>query len=244
MKQRNKTLLTVLTGFLLSAMYGTAVANDDKKVKVSEIGSYTKDGIDVVQGRLFRKSLRHEFSLDVGAIIDNQFLFYELIQPRYTFHLRENIGIELTYGFVLHQERQIIEALRNVSCDPDNNASTPSIPCSVDLDPPPDPMKNMYFANIIWSPMYGKFSIFSKKIYHFDVYILAGGGMFDNERSNRFGFNVGFGTKIFTNDWFAVKFDFRNITVREAAPFNQIINNRIYSLGVSAFLPTKPRKNT
>lgn len=222
----------------------SANADETTKTQASEVGSYRKEGIDVVQGRLFRKDMRHEFSLDLGAIVDNQFLYYELIQPRYTFHLRENIGVELTYGFVLHQERQIIEALKHVSCDPDNNSSTPAVPCSVALDPPPDPLKNMYFANIVWSPIYGKFSIFSKKIYHFDVYILAGGGMFANERSNRFGFNIGVGSKIFTNDWFAVKVDFRNITVREGAPFNQIINNRIYLLGASVFLPTKPRKNT
>lgn len=234
-----------LSALCLAALNSSVVfAEDSNSPKASDIGSYTKEGIDVVQGRLFRKALRSEISLDMGMIIDNQFLTYQLIQPRYTFHLRESIGIELTFGKAIHQERQILEALKNVDCENPSSTGPATIPCSVELDPGPDPIKNMYFANIVWSPIYGKLALFSKKIYHFDVYALAGGGMFDNERSNRFGFNVGLGSKVFINDWMSVRLDFRNITVREGEPFNQIINNRIYSLGVSAFLPTKPRKNT
>ncbi|MCB0308319.1 MAG: outer membrane beta-barrel domain-containing protein [Bdellovibrionales bacterium] len=241
MKQIQIMLFILSACFLFNSQ--DVLAQSKKTTESSDVGSYSREGIDVVQGRLFRKALRHEFSLDGGLIVDNQFLFYQLLQPRYTFHLRESIGFELSFGKAFHQERAIIDALKDVQCDPDNNPSTPTVDCSVALDPPPDPLKNMYFANIIWSPIYGKFSIFSKKIYHFDIYMLAGGGMFDNERSNRFAFNVGAGAKVFVNDWFAVRVDFRNITVREGAPFNQIVNNRIYSLGVSAFLPTKSRNN-
>lgn len=224
---------------------GNAIAQTSSPTnanKAAPIGDPRKDGIDVVQGRLFRKALRSELSMDFGLIVDNQFLNYQLIQPRFTFHIRESFGLELSYGKAFHQERAVLDALADVDCD-SNGDGVADANCSIVLDPPSDPIKNMYFANLVFSPIYGKFAIFSKKIYHFDVYLLAGGGMFDNERSQRFGFNVGAGTKIFMNDWLAVRLDFRNMTVREGAPFNQIVNNRIYSLGLSAFVPTASRKN-
>ena len=228
----------------IAACVLTALASLDALAQTSDknapIGDPRKDGIDVVQGRLFRKGMRSELSLDFGLIVDNQFLNYQLIQPRFTFHLRESVGIELSYAKLLHQEREILDALANVDCD-SNGDGVADASCSIVLDPPSDPIKNIYFANLVFSPIYGKFALFSKKIYHFDLYLLAGGGMFDNERSRRFGFNVGAGAKIFMNDWLAVRVDFRNMTVREGAPFNQIVNNRVYSLGLSAFLPTKPR---
>lgn len=244
MKQRKIKSTLVLCSLLVTFAMSVHAQNEGAP-KSSEIGSYKKEGIDVVQGRLFRKGLRHEFSMDVGLIVDNQFLTYELIQPRYTFHLRESIGIELTFGKAFYQRRQILDALANITCETTtgNPPVTTTFPCSASLDNI-DPLKQMYFVNFIWSPIYGKFAIFSKKIYHFDLYAIAGAGMFDNENSNRFGINIGLGSKIFMNDWLAIRVDFRNITVREGAPFNQIINNRVYSLGASVFLPSKPRKNT
>src|SRR5260221_117627 len=68
----------------------------------------------------------------------------------------------------------------------DANGNVITSGCGVTLANAPDPLKQYGFGNLVWSPIYGKFAIFSKKIFHFDLYILAGGGLFDNERSNRF----------------------------------------------------------
>ncbi len=245
-RQKKWTFLQ-LTIFLFSPLpllFPSPSLSQETPKKEGGIGNYRTEGIDVVQRRVFRKSLRHEFSADGGIIADNQFIFYELAQARYTFHFRETLGFEGSYSHAFHQEKAIVADLSNIPCPSPNSDldgdGQPDIDCGLDLNPPPDPLKNAYFGNIIWSPIYGKFSIFSKKIYHFDLFVVAGAGLFDNERSNRFGFNIGIGTKVFVNDWFAVRADFRNITVREDAPFNHIANNRILSLGVSIFLPTKP----
>lgn len=227
-------LLCLLVAFPLLPSTAQAAAKKEKK---SEIGSLRREGIDVVQRRVFRKSLRHEFSLGGAINADNQFLLYEYLDARYTFHFREALSFEAHYARAFSQNKAIVNDLANIPCPPGVPSGTS---CAVTLNPPPDPTKNMYFGNLVWSPIYGKFSIFSKKIYHFDVYLVAGAGMFDNERSNRFAFNVGIGTKIYVNNWFAVRFDLRNITVKEGAPFNHIINNRTMAVGVSFFLPTKP----
>lgn len=203
------------------------------------VGSYRKKGIDVVQGRQFRKRGRFELSGSYGINADNQYLFYQFLQPRLTYHLREGIAIEASYGRAFSQERNIIDDLANIPCtEPlfDQDGSQLAN-CGVNLDPAPDPIQNMYFGSIVWSPIYGKFALFSKKIFHFDVYFLAGAGLFDNRDSSRFGVNTGLGTKIFLNDSVSMRLEVRNYTVREGAPFNQIANNRVYSIGASVFFP-------
>lgn len=241
MKPMTKRMKNAWIGFLVTLLLiplfpkGALAAEEAKE---TQIGNYRKEGIDVVQRRLFRKSMRHEFSLDGGINADNQFLMYELVGFKYTFHFRETMAFEIAYSRAFHQDKAIIDDLRNnVDCPA---GATP--PCPVELQPPPDPTKNIFFGNFIWSPIYGKFSIFSKKIYHFDIFLVAGAGLFDNEEFNRFAFNVGLGTKIYLNDWCAIRIDFRNFTVREGPPFYHIINNRTMTAGVSFFLPTKPHE--
>lgn len=245
-------LLFIFPLMLLIALPTTSPLAAESKDE--EIGNYRREGIDVVQRRLFRKTFRHEFTFDVGFIADNQFLFYELAQVRYTFHFRETLAFEATYGRAFSQNKSIINDLGSIPCpapglsDLDGDG-TPDSDCGITLEAI-ESIKNMYFGNIIWSPIYGKFGIFSKKIYHFDLFLLAGAGLFQNKKAdlinntsssvNQFGFNVGIGGKVFLNDWLAIRADFRNVTVRVGSPFNNITNNRIISIGVSGFLPTKP----
>lgn len=210
-----------------------------------DIGNLRISGIDVVQNRVFSKRNRHEFSAGMGAIFDNPFLRYQLLQLRYTYHLREAFSVELGYERAFSQVKSLINQLENIECEPgeffdaDGNELTN---CGVVLDPGPDPFENNYTFNLVWSPIYGKFSIFSKKIYHFDLSLTAGVGYYDTERNGYVGFNGGIGGKIFLNEWLAFRADIRNLTVKEGAPFNNIVNNRIFSLGFSTFFPLKNKR--
>ncbi len=210
------------------------------------IGDYRVEGIDVVQQRVFLKGGRHEFKIDGGIIPNNTFLMYEMVGVKYAYHFNEGLAFEAAYTRAFHQEKSIITDLRNIPCPTNppfyvkNADGTYSLAtdCGVTLQNPPDPLKNMYFGTLIWSPIYGKLAIFSKKIFHFDLNLNAGVGVYQNERSNRLAFSVGLGGKIFMNDWMAVNVDIRNYTVREGAPFSQIVNNQLYAAGVSFFFPT------
>jgi outer membrane beta-barrel protein len=243
MKKKMKNAWTTLVTTLLLIPLFPSVAPAASDAKDSEIGNYRKEGIDVVQRRIFRKSLRHEFSLDGGINADNQFLMYELTGFKYTFHFRETMAFEASYTRAFHQNKAIINDLKNIPCPAGvdfNGDGIPDTLCPVELQTSPDAWKDIIFGNFVWSPIYGKFSIFSKRIYHFDIFIVAGAGYFHNQSNDRFGFDLGLGTKIYLNDWCAIRLDFRNMTVREGAPFNHIINNRTMTAGVSFFLPLKP----
>ncbi len=216
-----------------------------KKPESSEndIGNLRREGIDVVQNRVFVKSKRHEFGLGTGFIFDNPFIRYETAEFRYTYHFRESIAFEGSYAYAFHQNKAIITDLENIPCDSPptlfDGSGSPLANCGVILDPKPDPYKHIFNGNLVWSPIYGKFSIFSKKILHFDIFATAGAGYYMADVDNRFGLNIGIGTKVFVNEWAAVRVDLRNFTIKEGAPFNHIVNNRILSVGMSFFVPSR-----
>ena len=92
-----------------------------------------------------------------------------------------------------------------------------------------------YAVNFTYVPMYGKFSGFSKFIFHYDGYIVGGvGGLFtrpiavidpDNRKfdfEHRLAFNVGFGLRIFLNRWFAVVAEIRDYIYIEQLENTQV----------------------
>jgi outer membrane beta-barrel protein len=240
-------LFAVIVAFASSSAFAED-KGDKKQPDPNQVGNYRVEGIDVVQQRVFTKSGRHELSADVGLITNHAFIKYETLNARYSYHFREGLAFEGAYTHAFHQEKGILQDLANIPCPTGSDAFFDSngdliTDCGVHLQGQLDPMENAYFGNVVWSPIYGKFSIFSKKIFHFDIFITAGAGLIQNKITNKFAFNVGGGGKIYINDWFAVRLDFRNYTVQEDKPFNNIINNRMVSLGASFFLPPHPVKD-
>jgi len=243
MNKITKQLIFILLAGILSAP--AAWAKDSAKKKAEEetqkIGDYTKEGIDVVQGRVFQKVNRVEFSLIGGIIPNNQWLTYETFDARLAYHFAEGLGFEGSFTQALSQERAIINDLRSIPCPSPNSDldgdGNPDSNCGIELENAPDPLQRAYFGNVIWSPIYGKMALFSKKVLYFDIYFLAGAGMFQNKRSDRFAFDVGLGWKVFINEWMSARVEVKDIIVREAAPFNHVVNNLLVQLGVSFFFP-------
>ncbi len=247
---KKNLLSNVCLAFLLALSFTASVQAaekpqaQEKAKEKDDIGNLRREGIDVVQNRVFIKGGRTELTLGTGFIFDNPFLRYETLEGRITYHFREMLAFEGSYAYAFHQDKAIVKDLNNIPCDPNNPLYTDTngtllTNCGVSLNPGPDPYQHIFNGNLVWAPIYGKFSIFSKKILHFDIFATAGAGYYMAERDNRFGFNVGVGTKVFLNDWTAVRVDFRNFTIKEGAPFNHIVNNRILSVGMSFFVPTK-----
>ncbi len=227
MKVARYALLILIT---LSFLWSTDALSQKKEDEKE--GSFSIEGVEVIQNRLFQKRLRHELSVSGGVLYDNAFVFYEIIPIQYTFHLRESIGFEATAAFAFGQTKGLVDSLREP-------------PIGVDVKV--EKIKRYYMGNFVWSPIYGKFNIFASYIFHFDFYLTTGFGMMDNlvtvdnTKARHFAFNIGAGLRIFMNDYIAVRIDFRNYTWKEGAPFNDTVNNRILSAGASFFWPMKNR---
>lgn len=227
--KRFKVLAALLITILLFCPVTFA---KEKKAKEKE-GSYSIEGIEVIQKRLFQKKYRHELSLSFGMLYDNAFVFYEMIPVQYTFYISESVGFEFTAAFAFGQEKGLVSSLRQ---DPYN------------IDVRVEKIKRYYAGNFMWSPIYGKFNIFASQIVHFDFFMTTGFGVMEdtvpdelvvgqNNKVWPFAFNVGAGVRAYLNEWMAIRVDFRNFTWKQGNPFNDIVNNRVLSLGVSFFLP-------
>ena len=222
-----KYLITFVISALL-ILSSSPSYSAEKKSDAKE-GSFSIEGIEVIQNRLFQKKGRHELGFSFGILYDNPFIFYEMLPVQYTYHFRESIAIELTGAFAFGQEKGLVKSLNG---EPYR------------LDVKVEQIKRYYTGNFIWSPIYGKFNIFASQIYHFDFFLTTGFGMMENTVTvdktsfKHFTFNVGAGIKVYLNDWFVVRIDFRNFTWKEGQPFNDTTNSRVLTVGCGFFFPT------
>lgn len=122
-------------------------------------------------------------------------------------------------------------------------------------------------VNFTYVPIYGKFSTFSKFIFHYDIYAVAGVGAIstrpipvidpDNRKfdySPKIAFNAGIGLRIFFTRWLAANLELRDyayieklesLTVDTANPSNEdtwtdknsFTNHVQAQLGLSVFFP-------
>jgi outer membrane beta-barrel protein len=128
--------------------------------------------------------------------------------------------------------------------------------------------------NFSYVPMYGKFALFNKHILHFEIYATAGVGIsgteiiprnYDYEVFNNpvvLTFPIGMGARLFILDWLAVHIVFRDfmmIDKFEPSPRGpelalgsaakekadtRFINNMMFTLGVSFWLPPRFKYTT
>jgi outer membrane beta-barrel protein len=100
-------------------------------------------------------------------------------------------------------------------------------------------------ADLEWSPIYGKVSIFNS-ILHFDAFICGGLGVVNTQtsafRGLNFGSDVGVGIRFVVKDWLAVNTSLINTSyVDQPAGITKGVTQNILALGVgmSLFLPFK-----
>ena len=125
--------------------------------------------------------------------------------------------------------------------------------------------------NFAYVPIYGKFTVFNQKIMHYEVFATAGVGISGTEvipRDYRFDpfsnnftltFPVGMGGRLFLTDWMAVQVAFRsyilldkfepsnrteNVDVDKDNASTDIVNNMMFNIGFSFFLPTSFKYTT
>jgi len=154
------------------------------------------DRIKSVQGKKFLKRLRAEIYPFVGVSLNDAFYRYYHVGAAGTFHVFEGLAFEL--GFSGAPVRQVLEPVIFLR---QNKSAIPEVA--------------RYFGNV-WgnvqlSPIYGKMSLFSEWIIHYDVFALAGlGAAFDSAVTYIHPqAHVGVGSRVFLFDWLVLRGDLR-----------------------------------
>ncbi len=195
---------------------------DKKSVEVRE------DRIKSVQRKDFLKRRRWELTPMVCLSLNDA--FYQKIGggASLAYHLADSLGIEVQAAYVGTIQTDMVGYFQQA------NEALPKV----------SELQYYMMGNILWSPIYGKLSLFTDEIVHFDAYLIGGFGMAKTETGYKLASNIGLGLRYFVTSWLVIKLEVRDLIYTETlkldvqrTEFSDIQNHVMISAGVSFFLP-------
>lgn len=194
----------------------------DKNVEVRE------DRIKSIQRKDFLK--RHRWAVSPMVTLSLNDAFYQKAGggAALAFHPADSLGLEIQGVYIGTVQTDMVGYYQQA------NQALPKV-------------SNLRFymtGNLLWSPLYGKLSLFTDDIVHFDAYLIAGFGMAYTETGAKFATNLGLGLRYFLASWFVIKLEVRDLIYTETftldvqrTEFSDIQNHVMFSVGVSFYLP-------
>jgi outer membrane beta-barrel protein len=171
-----------------------------------------KRKVDAIQKRSFLKESRHEFTVHTGLVPNDEFYTYVAMGGRYTYFFAEDIGAEAWATYEQKAETGLEADIRTKAAG--------NLIVKV-----PQTIVFMTGADVIWSPIHGKFAMFDSALVHFDAYLAFGAGLVISTVNRPIGVgsamsedevpeydmagNVGLGARVFLGDWVSLRADFR-----------------------------------
>lgn len=160
--------------------------------------------VETLQKRIYRKESRWEFELYTGVIPNDEFYTYFPLGGRADYFFAEDFGVEVWGSYLIRVSSELRDFL-------ESNFNQSLI---VDI---PQSLAWLAGANFLWSPIHGKFGIFTEKLAHFDMHLAFGVGAIGttvrklNEEQSKVDIagNVGLGMRFFLSDSVALRFDYR-----------------------------------
>ncbi len=178
----------VIWAWLLGAAAPGWAAEGDSE-EASEATSYSSV---VVQNR--RHDPTHEFTASVGVLPMDAFAKGITASGSYTLHFTPHVGWEALHFFHSFQVKtQLSDKLQ-----------------SFDVEPTPFEVLNTYVtSNFVFKPLYWKGSWLNTGVTRGELLLTAGGAYGWFTRSNRPGFSVGTGFRLFTSKLLSFRLDTR-----------------------------------
>ena len=199
-----------------------AAKKEKKSVEVRE------DRIKSVQRKAFLKRSRWELTPLVCLSLNDA--FYQKVGggASIAYHLADSLGIEFQAVYVGTIQTDMVGYFQQA------NEALPRV----------SELRYYLMGNILWSPIYGKLSLFTDEIVHFDAYLIGGFGMASTETGAKLASNIGLGLRYFVTSWLVVKIEVRDLIYTETlkldvqrTEFSDIQNHVMLAAGVSFFLP-------
>jgi outer membrane beta-barrel protein len=193
----------------------------DEELKQELVGGRHYRG---VEERLFTKAFRHEITAMGGYYSADLYSSTWVVGGAYTFHFSEDLALEASY-----QRSQFHSAITDSY---ERRYPEIQVEGSTTRD------ANLYFGHLLWTFAYGKLRWMGGGISRFDFNFALGAGVTDDSTSQGLTASAGFGTKFFFGKWFALRADLRDHLLREnLVGDDHIVNDLIFTLGVSVFIP-------
>jgi outer membrane beta-barrel protein len=200
-----------LLGFILgfSLLGSPAFAQDSFR---EQLKVYDRDDIHSIHKKLYTKEGRHELTLPIGGIANNE--GYALLGLQYEYHLFENFGIEAAngmFGFQLGDNDRLWMYQTSLSFSP------------------------IYGKISFFTWFVANFDIYLIG----GGGVVKYQGRFNG---TSFAGNVGIGQRFFINEYLAFKVEFRDyIFKRNGVGTSSILNNYALTGGISMFFPFRSK---
>ncbi|RME23353.1 MAG: outer membrane beta-barrel domain-containing protein [Deltaproteobacteria bacterium] len=221
---RNRFLLVVAACLLLAPAHGRA---ETKARRLSE-------RIRAVTKKLYGKGGRLELTIYPMTSISLNDAFYQKLGGGLglAYHFSDQFSAQLTATYSLNLEAGHATTFK-ISPNQDSNI--------------PYAGKRSFLggADFCWAPVYGKVSIASEAVIHFDTYLLGGFGLVTGEQvegtSFGFGLNVGLGFHVFLSRLVALKAELKDFMIfTDKVSFGEIERSDVqhqllFNLGLSLF---------
>lgn len=130
--------------------------------KISDLGKLSPfSEISVIQKRFLPKTERFQFNIGLATIANDPWFYGVGLGGRFGYAFRENLAVELNYSFLNNSPKEAVKDLKQ-----QHAVDTDSIVTA----------KSYLGLDVVWSPIYGKLSLFNKRIVPFDMYFAGGAG--------------------------------------------------------------------
>lgn len=198
----------------------------DKKKAAVDV---REDRIKSVQKKSFLKNHRWELNPLVCLSLNDAFFQKVGGGVSAAFHLADNLGLEFQAVYVGTIETDMVMFFSKA------NLALPK----------ESHLRYYLLGDVLWSPIYGKLSMFTDDIVMFDAYLIGGFGMAYTETGAKLATNIGLGLRYFLNSWLVVKVEIRDLIYTETlrldmqrTQFSDVQNHLMLGAGVSFFFPT------
>ncbi|MBW1870728.1 MAG: outer membrane beta-barrel domain-containing protein [Deltaproteobacteria bacterium] len=224
-------LLVLLLVFAVGS--GAALAEEAKKSKKEskskkETVEVRQDRIKSVQKKPFIKKGRWELTPLFSISLNDAFYQKMGGGAAFSYHIADALGVELQAIYVGTVQTDMVGFFQQA------NQALPKV----------SRLQYYLTANLMWSPFYGKLSLFTDEIIHFDAYLVGGFGLAYTETGSKFATNIGIGLRYFATSWLVIKIEVRDIIYTEKltldvqrTEFSDVQNHVMLTAGISFFLP-------
>ena len=183
------------------------------------------DRVKAVQRKAFLKRHRLEVFPHFALDLNDPFFQHFIVGASVGFHLADSLSLEARGGAVVGSFEQ--SAIRFVRTETGSLLENPpEFRWHADLD-------------LLWAPLYGKISLFSEGILHFDTYLTVGPGVFATDAAVNPAVNIGIGQRYFLTDWLVARIELRDYIFLDARNGESDLQNLlILGFALSGFFPT------
>lgn len=180
------------------------------------------DQIRVIQRRPFLRTGRVEFAPFMGTNVNDSLMSLFTVGGQLNYHLAEDMAIGVSGAWSLGGETGLYDKVIQ------------------DYGLLPQVSEVLWYATLDfqYAPIYGKFALFNSWIIPWDLYTVLGAGYTQTQLGGNPTLAVGVGQRFFMNQWFTVNLELRdNLYLEDYPGGTEVVNNVMFSAGVSFFIP-------